>query len=207
MRRTNQALLWVGVGVLTLTPCALGRSIREDYTALRGVSNIARADFMWVGGKSIFIDTDHRIGRTVLHDGHRGTIATVEHDGHATLPEKNWGNSGNNNWSGNSGNNNPIGLQNGPGSGPSGDFANNGPAPSGPGGNMPGGNMPGGNMPGGNMPGGNMPGGNMPGGNMPGGNTMVPEGGASASYVVPAGFFAFAGIFLSGFRRREQTNF
>jgi len=194
MRRTNQALLWVGVGVLTLTPCALGSSIREDYTALRGVSNIARADLMWVGVRSIFIDTDQRIGKTVLHDGHRGTIATVEHDGHASLPEKHWGNSGNNNnwggnsgnnnWSGNSGNNNPIGSQNGPGSG--GNFANDGP-PSGPGGNMPGGNMP--------------------GGNMPGGNTAVPEGGASASYVVPAGFVAFAGIFLSGFRRREQTDF
>jgi hypothetical protein len=176
MRVTNQALLWVGVGVLTLTPCALGRSIREDYTALRGVSNVARADFMWFGGRSIFIDTDRRIGRTVLHDGHRGTIATVEHDGHASLPERNQGNSGNNN---------PIGMQNGPGSG--GDFVNNGPPPSGPGGNMPGGNMPGGNMPGGNM--------------------SVPEGGTSASYLVPAGFFAFAGIFLSGFRRREQTNF
>jgi len=182
MRRTNQALLWVGVGVLTLTPCALGSSIREDYTALRGVSNIARADHMWVGSKSIFIDTDQRMGRTVLHDGHRGTIATVEHDGHASLPEKHWGNSGNNNWGGNSGNNNPIGFQNGPGSGPSDDFVNNGPPPSGPGGNMP-------------------------GGNMPGGNTTVPEGGTSASYVVPAGFVAFAGIFLSGFRRREQMNF
>jgi hypothetical protein len=188
MRRTNQALLWVGVGVLTLTPCALGRSIREDYTALRGVSNVARADFMWFGGKSIFIDTDRRIGRTVIHDGHRGTIATVEHDGHASLPGQNWGNSGNNN-SGNSGNNNPIGMQNGPGSG--GDFVNNGPPPSDPGG----------------FPGGGTPGGNMPGGNMPGGNMAVPEGGASASYVVPAGFVAFAGIFLSGFRRREQTNF
>jgi len=202
MRRTNQALLWVGVGVLTLAPCALGSSIREDYTALRGVSNVARADFMRDGVKSIFTDTERRIGRTVLHDGHRGTIATVEHDGHASLPEnKNWGNSGNNNnwggnsgnnnWSGNSGNSNTIGFQNGPGSGP-GDSVNNGPAPSGPGGNMPGGNMPGGNP---------------PGGNMPGGYTSVPEGGASASYVVPAGFVAFAGIFLSGFRRREQTNF
>ena len=204
MRRTNQALLWVGVGVLTLTPCALGRSIREDYTALRGVSNVARADLMWFGGKSIFIDADRRIGRTVIHDGHRGTIATVEHDGHASLPEKNWGNSGSNNWSGNSGNNNwsgnsgnNPGMGNGPGSGPGGDFVNNGPPPSGPDGNF---------NPNGNMPGGNMPGGNMPGGNMPGGNMTVPEGGASASYVVPAGFFAFAGIFLSGFRRREQTN-
>ena len=180
MRRTNQALLWVGVGVLTLTPCALGRSIREDYTALRGVSNVARADLMWFGGKSIFIDADRRIGRTVIHDGHRGTIATVEHDGHASLPEKNWGNSGSNNWSGNSGNN--PGMGNGPGTGPGGDFVNNGPPPSGPDGNF------------------------NPNGNMPGGNMTVPEGGASASYVVPAGFFAFAGIFLSGFRRREQTN-
>jgi len=191
MRRTNQALLWVGVGVLTLTPCALGSSIREDYTALRGVSNIARADLMWVGVRSIFIDTDQRISKTVLHDGHRGTIATVEHDGHASLPEnKNWGNSGNNNnWGGNSGNNNwsgnsgnNPGMGNGPGSGPGGDFVNNGPPPSGPDGNF------------------------NPNGNMPGGNMTVPEGGASASYVVPAGFFAFAGIFLSGFRRREQTN-
>jgi len=191
MRRKNQALLWVGVGVLALTPCALGSSIKEDHTALRGVSNIDRADFMWIGGRSIFIDTDRRIGRTVLHDGHRGTIAGVEHDGHAFLPEKNWGNSGNsnpggnsgnNNWGGNSGNNNPFGTQNGYGS-------------------APGGGPPGGGNPINPI----LTGTNDP--PAPGGNTMVPEGGASASYVVPAGFVAFAGIFLSGFRRREQTNF
>ena len=179
MRRTNQALLWLGVGVLTLTPCALGRSIREDYTALRGVSNVAPGDFMWIGGKSIFIDTDRRMG--VLHDGHRGTIATLEHDGHASLPKKHWGNSGNNNWDGNFGNNDPIG-QNGPGFGPG------GPPPGG-------GSDPINSF--------------LPVGNdaPPCANTSVPEGGASASYVVPAGFVAFAGIFLSGFRRRDQTNF
>jgi len=184
MRRTNQALLWLGVGVLTLTPCALGRSIREDYTALRGVSKIARTDFVWIGGRSIFIDIDQRFGRTDLPDGHRGTIATREHDGHASLPEKHWSNSGNNNWGGNPGNNNW-----------SGNSGNN--DPSGPPGPPPGG--------GGSDPINSF----LPIGNdaPPCGNASVPEGGASASYVVPAGFFAFAGIFLSGFRRREQTNF
>jgi hypothetical protein len=187
MRRTNQVLLWVGMGVLSLTPCALGRSIKDDYTALRGVSKItARADFMGLGGKSIFLDTDQRGDRTLGYNDHRsGHIETVEHDGHAIMPERNWGHGGN---SGNTGNGpapGSVGLQNGPGSGPGGDFVFNGPPPSG------GGTSDAVNS---FLPGGN---------NMPGGNTSVPEGGTSASYLVPAGFVAFGGIFLTGFRRRD----
>ena len=190
MGRTNQAWLWVGMGLLTLAPCAWGSSIREDYTARHEVSNVARGDYMWFGGKSIFLDTDRRVGRTLGHyEHHSGHVATVEHNGHATMPEQNWGNGGNPGNTGNGPNPGPFGMQNGPGSGPGGDFVYNGPPP----------NMPGGNF----MPGGN----NMPGGdNMPGGYTPVPEGGTSASYVVPAGFVAFAGIFLTGFRRRDQVN-
>ena len=75
----------------------------------------------------------------------------------------------------------------------------NGPA-SGPSGNWGNGSNPG---PGGNWNDGSNSG---PGGNpVPGGYTSVPEGGTTASYLVPAGFVAFGGIFLAGFRRQGAT--
>ena len=72
---------------------------------------------------------------------------------------------------------------------------------SGSGGNWGNGSNPG--PSGNNWNGGSNPG---PGENtVPGGYSSVPEGGTTASYLLPAGFVAFGGILLAGFRRQGAT--
>ena len=191
MRCLNRVLLRAGLGVLILTPYVYGRSIRTDYTAIfRGESN-SRTHFTLsneyrLSGKSVFHHTEprairgsvHIVPELLSHHGHGTGVSTSEHNGPASGPSGNWGNGSN------------------PGSGGSWNDGSN-PGPSGNWGN---GSNPG---PGGNWNDGSNSG---PGGNpVPGGYTSVPEGGTTASYLVPAGFVAFGGIFLAGFRRQGAT--
>jgi hypothetical protein len=178
MRCLNQVLLRASLGVLILTPCAYGRSVRADYTAmLRSESNnhFTLRHELRFSGKSVFAHVEPRAVRGSVHiiPEH----ITLSHNGHGS---GNWGNGSN--------------------SGPSGNNWNGG-SNSGPGGNGNDGSNPG--PSGNNWNGGSNPG---PGVNtVPGGYSSVPEGGTTASYLLPAGFVAFGGIFLAGFRRQGAT--
>jgi hypothetical protein len=179
MRCLNQVLLRASLGVLILTPCAYGRSVRADYTAmLRSESNnhFTLRHELRFSGKSVFAHVEPRAVRgsvhiipehiTLSHNGHGTGVSTS--DSHGSFGSSgNWGNGSN----------------------------------SGPGGNGNDGSNPG--PSGNNWNGGSNPG---PGVNtVPGGYSSVPEGGTTASYLLPAGFVAFGGIFLAGFRRQGAT--
>jgi hypothetical protein len=179
MRCLNQVLLRASLGVLILTPCAYGRSVRADYTAmLRSESNnhFTLHHELRFSGKSVFAHVEPRAVRgsvhiipehiTLSHNGHGTGVSTS--DSHGSFGSSgNWGNGSN----------------------------------SGPGGNGNDGSNPG--PSGNNWNGGSNPG---PGVNtVPGGSSSVPEGGTTASYLLPAGFVAFGGIFLAGFRRQGAT--
>jgi hypothetical protein len=195
MRGLNQVLLRASLGVLILTPCAYGRSVRADYTAMLRSESNTRTHFtgnrLWFSGRSVFLHTEPRAIRGSVHI----VPELLSHNGHGT-GVSNWGNGSNPGSGGNWGNGSNPGPGGNPGSG--GNWSNgSNPGPSG---NLNNGPNPG---PGGNWGNGSNPG---PGGNtVQGGYTSVPEGGTTASYLVPAGFVAFGGIFLAGFRRQGTT--
>jgi hypothetical protein len=188
MRCLNQVLLRASLGVLILTPCAYGRSVRTDYTAmLRSESHThftLRHESKF-SGKSVFAHVEPRAVRGSVHIVPEHI--TLSHNGHGTGVSTSDGSSGSGgNW----------GSGSNPGS--NGNWGNG--SNPGPGGNSTDGSNPG---PGGNWNSGSNPG---PGDNtVPGGYSSVPEGGATASYLVPAGLVAFGGIFLAGFRRQGAT--
>ena len=191
MRCLNQVLLRASLGVLILTPCAYGRSVRTDYTAMlrsESKNHFTLRHELRFSGKSVFVHVEPRAVRgsvhiipehiTLSHNGHGTGVSTSDSNG-SSGSGGNWGNGSNPGPTGNLGN----------GSNP------------GPGGNWNDGSNPG--PSGNNWNGGSNPG---PGDNtVPGGYSSVPEGGATASYLVPAGFVAFGGIFLAGFRRQDAT--
>ncbi len=192
MRSVKQFLLWAGMGALALTPCAYGRSITGDSTArFRGA---VQADFTFhrsverlrgFSGKSVFLNPeflnpDSRAGGDLVFTGHLFLpIKPVVHDGHAVLPDKVVHFSG-----GNQGFNAPPA--------PSQTFSNgsDGPPPPPPSQNFFS-NPPSGPNP---VPSGN---------SVQNGVASVPEGGTSASYLVPAALVMFGGIFLTGLRRQR----
>jgi len=167
MRCLNQVLLRASLGVLILAPCAYGRSVRMDHTAMlrsESSNHFTLRHELRFSGKSVFVHVEPRAVRGSVHiiPGH----ITLSHNGHGTGVST----SDSNGSSGSGGN-----WGNGSNPGPSGNNWNGGSNP-GPGENT-----------------------------VPGGYSSVPEGGATASYLVPAGFVAFGGIFLAGFRRQGAT--
>jgi hypothetical protein len=167
MRCLNQVLLRASLGVLILAPCAYGRSVRMDHTAMlrsESSNHFTLRHELRFSGKSVFVHVEPRAVRGSVHiiPGH----ITLSHNGHGTGVST----SDSNGSSGSGGN-----WGNGSNPGPSGNNWNGGSNP-GPGENT-----------------------------VPGGYSSVPEGGATASYLVPAGFVAFGGIFLAGFRRQDAT--
>jgi len=167
MRCLNQVLLRASLGVLILAPCAYGRSVRMDHTAMlrsESSNHFTLRHELRFSGKSVFVHVEPRAVRGSVHiiPGH----ITLSHNGHGTGVST----SDSNGSSGSGGN-----WGNGSNPGPSGNNWNGGSNP-GPGENT-----------------------------VPGGYSSVPEGGATASYLVPAGFVAFGGIFLAGFRRQDAA--
>jgi len=199
MRRLNQVLLRASLGVLILTPFAYGRSVREDYTAIRSESStkihFALGNRLWFSGRSVFLHTEPRAVRGSVHipELEHYTHISLSHNGHGTGVSSsenhgsNFGSGGN--WGGGSNSGSGENWGNGSISGPGGNWGNG--SNYGTGGNS---------------------GTSDPtdvflvfGNNGPSGNNSVPEGGTSASYLLPAGFVAFGGIFLAGFRRQSAT--
>jgi hypothetical protein len=175
MRCLNRVLLRASLGVLMLTPCAYGSPIRTNYSVVRGEYTTHHT----LGNQFWFS------GKSVFHHTEpraiRGSVHIVpehlslSHHGHGTGVSTS-DHSGSNPGSGGN-------WGNGSNPGPSGNWGN--------------GSNPG--------PGGNWNDGSNPGPDGQGGYTSVPEGGTTASYLVPAGFVAFGGIFLAGFRRQGAT--
>jgi hypothetical protein len=197
MRCAKQVLLWLGMGALTITPCALGRSVTGDAAFRSAVQadftfhrNVDRMNSFLFTGESVFT-ADSRLGGDFVHAGRFSLpIEGVVRNGHAVMPERLVHTSGSNLTGGNhtpppttNQNTNQNFVFNGPG-------GNNTPPPTtnqntnqnfvfnGP--PAPSGNEQDGVV-----------------------SVAVPEGGTAASYLVPAGLVMFAGIFLTGLRRQR----